>query len=76
MWKPKKNKSVRLEKKESIREKFQKWKTRNQPYINILYGIFVILGIIFALILFVWLILTFAPGTESGEWYNGLRGVI
>ena len=76
MWRRKKDKSVRLEKKVSIQEKFQKWKKNNQHYVNIILGVFTILGILFALIIFALLIIKFMPGTESGSWYNGLKGVI
>lgn len=74
MWK--KDKTVRLEKKTSIKDKSQEWKKNNQHYLNVILGIFTILGIIFVLIIFVLLIVKFAPGTESGSWYNGLKGVI
>ena len=66
MWK--KDKSVRLEKKESFKDKIQKWKKNNQHYVNIILGIFTILGILFALIIFALLIIKFIPGTESGSW--------
>lgn len=64
-----KKKPVRLQKKVSKKEKIQKWFKRHQMP-------FVIAGIFIALIVFVVLIIEFAPGTESGSWYNGLKGVI
>ena len=68
MWK-KKNQPVRLEKKVSKKEKFQKWINKHKMP-------FIIAGIIVALIIFVVLMIKFAPGTESGSWYNGFKGVI
>ncbi len=63
------NKPVRLDKKISLKEKIQKWFNKHKMP-------FVIAGIVVALIIFVVLMIKFAPGTESGNWYNGLRGVI
>ena len=68
MWKKKKE-PIRLGKEISRTEKIQNWINRH-------YGILVIIGIIIALILFVLLIITFIPGTESGLWYNNGTGVI
>ena len=60
---------VRLNKKLSLKERVQKWFNKHKMP-------FVIAGIFIALIIFVALIIKFAPGTESGNWYNGLKGVI
>ena len=68
MWK-KKNQPVRLEKKVSKKEKFQKWINKHKMP-------FIVAGIFIALIIFVVLMVKFAPGTESGSWYNGFKGVI
>ena len=68
MW-WKKEKPIRLDKKTTKKERICKWFKKH-------YLPFVVSGVIIALIVFVFLILYFAPGTESGSWYNGLRGVI
>ena len=67
MWKKKKEKPVRLEKKVTMAEKFQNW-------INRWSGILFIILFVLAIILFVILVMKFMPGTESGLWYN-YRGV-
>ena len=63
------NKPIRLHKKLSLKEKIQKWFSKHKIP-------FVIAGIFLALIIFTILIFVFAPGTESGNWYNGFQGVI
>lgn len=68
MWK-KKNQPARLGKKISKRERIKKWFQKHKMP-------FVIAGIFLALIVFAILIFIFAPGTESGNWYNGFKGVI
>lgn len=65
----KNNKPVRLDKKLSLKEKVQKWFDKHKMP-------FFIAGIFLVLIIFVMLIFIFAPGTESGNWYNGFKGVI
>ena len=67
MWKKKKEKPVRLEKKVTMAEKFQNW-------INRWSGILFIILFVLAIIFFVILVMKFMPGTESGLWYNH-RGV-
>ena len=68
MWK-KKEKPIRLEKQVSRTEKFQNWINKHrQPLI--------IIGVIIALIIFVLLIMKFAPGTESGLFYNNRTRVV
>lgn len=67
MWKQKK--PVRLEKKETNKEKFQNWVNRH-------YGVLFAIAIILAIILFVNFCFMFVPGTESGLVYNNRTGVI
>lgn len=68
MWK-KEDQPVRLKKKISKKEKVQKWLRKHKMP-------FIVAGVIATLIVFVALVIIFAPGTESGSWYNGLKGVI
>lgn len=63
MWK-KKKKPVKLSKQETMLEKIQNWINKN-------YGYLLFIGVFFAFIIFVALILMFGFGTESGGWYNG-----
>ena len=55
---------IRLEKQVTVAERIQNWINKYKGYI-------IIATIMIALILFVLCILAFAPGTESGAWYNG-----
>lgn len=60
---------VRLNKKLSLKERVQKWFNKHKMP-------FLVAGFFILLIVFTILVMKFAPGTESGNWYNGLKGVI
>lgn len=68
MWERSK-KPVRLYKELSFKEKAQKWFNKHKMP-------FLVAGFFILLIVFTILVMKFAPGTESGNWYNGLKGVI
>ena len=62
-----KKKPVRLAKKVSIKENIQNWYIRNRFYLFLI-------ACFIAMIIFLYLILAFAPGTESGVYYNNRTG--
>lgn len=60
---------IRLNKQRTYKEKVQDWIDKH-------YWQLAIVGVVIALILFVYLLLAFMPGTESGLVYNNRTGVI